>query len=322
MVIHSHAQNVSYKTFGDGLRVMAQDSSFSLKMGVRFQTLYVGVLNLDTDDWNDQFLIRRARLKFDGFALTPKLQYKVELGFSNRDTGGGINAEHGFTSRIILDAVLKWNFYRAWSLWVGQTKLPGNRERVISSQNLQFVDRSLVNSRYNIDRDIGFQIRHTDKIGRRGVLKESFSLSMGEGRDIVIQNVGGHDYTFRLDYLPFGEFTSKGDYFSADLKREETPKLSIGATYDFNVGATKQRGQLGLFMIDSDGNYVTNDLHTIFIDAILKYQGLSFQTEYANKRAADDIIVTTEDGDLKYATGTGFVFQGGYLFENNLELGS
>ena len=314
------AQGVYYKSFGDGLRVMAEDSTFSLQMRVRFQTLYRGAYNLDTDIWNDRFLVRRARLKFDGFALSPKLQYKFQLGFSNRDTGGGQNTQSGFTSRIIMDAVLKWSLHKHWSLWVGQTKLPGNRERVISSQNQQFVDRSLVSTWFNIDRDIGFQLRHKHAIGSQGVLKEAFSLSTGEGRDVIITNIGGYDYTFRLEYLVFGEFTSKGDYFSSDLKREKSPKLAVGVTYDFNDGAGKQRGQLGLFMIDSLGNQFTNDLHTVFFDAIFKYNGFSFQTEYAHKSAAENIIVPTELGGLRYSTGSGFFFQGGYLFNSNLEL--
>jgi hypothetical protein len=74
-------------------------------------------------------------------------------------------------------------------------------------------------------------------------------------------------------------------------------------------------------MIDSLGNQFTNDLHTVFIDAIFKYRGLSFQSEYAHKSAKDNIIAASELGNLRYATGTGFVFQAGYLFENNLEPG-
>ena len=318
----ANAQNVSYKTLGDGLKVMANDSSFSLKMGFRFQTQYSGLLNLETDNWTDQMLVRRARLKFDGFAFSPRLVYKVELGLSNRDLAGGNNVQTGFTSRLILDAVLKWNFHSSWILWVGQTKLPGNRERVISSQNLQFVDRSLVNSRFTLDRDIGIQLRHQDQVGAKGLVREIFSVSMGEGRNIIAPNIGGYGYTFRLEYLPMGAFTSKGDYFSADLKREQTPKLSVAVTYDFNHGAGKQRGQLGLFMIDSLGNQYTNDLHTIFVDAIFKYRGLSFQTEYAHKTAQDNIIVAAEQGDLRYGTGSGFVFQGGFLFSSDLELGA
>src|SRR5690606_20106056 len=105
------------------------------------------------------FLIRRARLKFDGFAYSPKLRYKIELGLSNQDIAGASEFT-GDAPRIIYDAVIMWRFYQNFELWAGQTKLPGNRERVISSANLQLIDRSLLNSTFNIDRDIGFQLRH------------------------------------------------------------------------------------------------------------------------------------------------------------------
>ena len=101
-------------------------------------------------------LIRRSRLKFDGFAYSPKLKYKLVLGLSNRDMSGA----SAFTSnslRYILDAVLKLYFSGNFVLWAGQTKWAGNRERVVSSEDLQMVDRSLLNSRLNIDRDIGFK---------------------------------------------------------------------------------------------------------------------------------------------------------------------
>jgi hypothetical protein len=37
----------------------------------------------------------------------------------------------------------------------GQTKLPGNNQRVVSSGSLEFTDRTINNSRFNIDRDFG-----------------------------------------------------------------------------------------------------------------------------------------------------------------------
>jgi len=141
------AQDITENKFGKGLvNVVAKDSSFSLKFAARFQSLYSGTWdmpdNKNLQNLESNFLIRRARLKFEGFAYSPKLKYKVELGLSNRDLSGGSE----FTSnspRMILDAVLKWNFYENFELWAGQTKLPGNRERVISSANMQTVDRSL-----------------------------------------------------------------------------------------------------------------------------------------------------------------------------------
>lgn len=321
LALTTFGQDTSNNKFGKGLRIMAADSSFSMKFSMRFQTLYQGQLDLDSDDWSDRFLIRRSRLKFDGFVYNPKFTYKVELGLSNRDTGGGDIDEAGNTSRIILDAVAKWQFSKNWSLWFGQTKLPGNRERVISSQQLQFVDRSLVNSRFNLDRDIGFQLRHKGKLGKQGVLKQMYSLSMGEGRDIIAENTGGYDHTFRAEYLPFGEFTSKGDYSGSDLQREQSPKLAIGLTYDVNKNAARQRGQLGQFVQDSDGNQFSNDLSTVFIDAMFKHNGFSFMGEYADKSGSNNTFATLNNGaTIKYVTGSGLSLQAGQLMGNNSEL--
>ena len=109
---------------------------------------------------NDQspvkFLVRRYRLKFGGFVLDKRLRYKMELGISNRNQGASKNAAYNSqSSNIILDAVVKYKLNKHWDFWFGQTKLPGNRERVVSSANLQLVDCSRVNSLFNIDRDAG-----------------------------------------------------------------------------------------------------------------------------------------------------------------------
>ncbi len=315
------AQDITNNKFGKGLQIIGADSSFSMKFSTRFQTLYLGELNLDSDEWSDRFLVRRARLKFDGFVHDPAITYKIELGISNRDHSGGDIDQVGNTSRIILDAVVKWQATKNWSIWFGQTKLPGNRERVISSQKLQFVDRSLLNSRLNIDRDIGVQVRHENSIGEKGVLKKMFSLSMGEGRNIISANTGGYDFTYRLEYLPFGNFQSSGDYFASDLKRESRPMLAIGLTYDINKDAARQRGQLGNFVLDSNGNQFATDLSTIFADFMFKYNGFSVMGEYGNKTSSEDIFATLDNGStIKYVTGEAINLQAGYLFKGNSEL--
>ena len=307
-------RRLTKNSFGKGIKIKAEDESFEMKFSTRFQTLYAGELNLETNDYTDQLLIRRARLKFDGFVFSPKVVYKIELGISNRDTrnssSGGIPQNSG-TSNIILDAAIKYKFAPNWELWFGQTKLPGNRERVISSQKLQFVDRSLVNGRFNIDRDIGIQLRHKSKIGNM-VLREIASISIGEGRDVTSTNPGGYDYTGRIELLPFGEFTNKGDYFASDLEREPSPKLSIGATVDYNDNALRQRGQLGRFMTDDNGVQLSKDLTALFVDLMFKYQGLSIASEFASKQSDSAF----NDG---FGTGSGFVIQAGYLFKNNFE---
>jgi hypothetical protein len=44
--------------------------------------------------------------------------------------------------------------YKNWTIGFGQTKLPGNNQRVVSSGS-EFTDRTINNSRFNIDRDFG-----------------------------------------------------------------------------------------------------------------------------------------------------------------------
>ena len=324
--INTQAQEISDTSFGKGLiNFVAKDSTFSVKFAPRFQ-----VRSMSSWDHNGaiygspehNFIVRRARLKFDGFAYSPKLKYKIELGLSNRDISGA-NDFNRNTPRYILDAVIMWKFAKNWELWAGQTKLPGNVERVVSSGNLQLIDRSLLNSRFNIDRDLGVQIRHKSNLGGNFITREKFSISQGEGRNVTEGNEGGLQYTARLELLPFGTFKSKGDFSQSDLKREEKPKLMLGFTYNFNEEAVRERGFAGDYMIRTDETIYGTDQTTIFVDAMYKYNGFSFMGEYA-KRTADNEIATEIDGVTPTGdvvlTGNALNLQAGYLFKNNYEI--
>lgn len=316
------AQDLTENEFGNGLvNVVAKDSSYSAKFAVRFQSLYT--LNaarpegMGFQDAETNFLVRRARLKFGGFAYSPKLTYKIELGLSNRDISGGSEFTHN-APRYLLDAVLKWNFYKNFELWAGQTKLPGNRERVISSADLETVDRSLLNSRYNIDRDMGLQLHHSFVLGEEFIIREAFAFSQGEGRNVTTGNLGGYQYTTRIEMLPFGDFA---DYVGADLAREQTPKLSFGVSYDYNDNAVKTRSNMGDYMVTGAGFFET-DISTFFADAMFKYKGLSIMAEYA-QRSADDPVARHADGTPSGALvniGEAYNFQTGYLFGNDYQV--
>ena len=320
-----NSQEISDTKFGKGMiNFVAKDSSFSVKFAPRIQSRFESKWNYDGDAYEASelnFLVRRARLKFDGFAVTPKLKYKIELGLSNRDISGA-NVFNRNTPRYILDAVVMWNFYQNFELWAGQTKLPGNIERVVSSANLQLIDRSLLNSRFNIDRDMGIQLRHKSKLGSTFVTREKFSISQGEGRNITEGNEGGLQYTTRLELLPFGEFASKGDYSQGDLKRENSLKTMIGFTYDYNRNAVKNRSNLGSYMFRADGSLFETDITTLFVDTMIKYSGFSLMGEYAY-RMADKIEATEMDGSKTGAVvgaGSAVNIQSSYLFKNNVEM--
>ena len=320
------AQEISDTKFGNGMiNFIAKDSSFSVKFAPRVQSRYQSEWSYDGEDYDPadiNFSVRRARLKFGGFAFLPKLKYKIELGLSNRDISGA-NIYNRNTPRYILDAVVMWNFHENFELWAGQTKLPGNIERVVSSANLQLIDRSLLNSKFNIDRDIGIQLRHKLRLGGNWIIKEKFSISQGEGRNITEGNIGGLQYTSRLELLPFGEFSSKGDYSQGDLKREKSIKAMFGFTYDINENAVKSRSNMGSYLIQSSGGLFETDITTIFLDGVIKYDGFALTGEYAN-RNADQIEALEEDGRTKtgavVGAGSASNIQGSYLFKSNFEM--
>lgn len=310
------AQDHVNTSFGKGLiNVVSKDSSWTTKLAMRFQTRYEGIYLNNTDTsysgplYNDRAFVRRARIKASGFAFSPKVKYKLEYDVHN-----------GY----VLDAVIKWNFAGNWEVWFGQTKMPGNIERVFSSQKLQLVDRSLLNSKFTLDRDAGIQLRNSHKVGENFVIREKFSIAQGEG----LNQTGfsnGNAYTARVELLPFGNFTKKGDYFASDLKREKKPKLMLSFTYDYNVDALRTRGQKGSYI----ANGSVRDLQSLLADVHFKANGFSMFAEYVMRNTTDGTPVVNgtwdADGNIidvaeTYYTGSALNAQMGYLFKSDWEI--
>ena len=78
-----NAQEISDTSFGKGMiNFVAKDSSFSVKFAPRFQVRSISSWDHDGNQYGSpehNFIVRRARLKFDGFAYSTKLKYKIEL---------------------------------------------------------------------------------------------------------------------------------------------------------------------------------------------------------------------------------------------------
>ena len=313
-------QSITKDKFGKGIfHFTGKDNTWSIKLAARMQML--STFNLDNTNGlgnlSSSALVRRSRLKFDGFAYTPKLKYKLELGLSNNDLSGGSIATKN-ANRMILDAVVMWNFAGNFELWYGQTKLPGNLERVISSGNLQFVDRSRLNKEFTVDREFGFQLRHYFNLSDKFVVREKLAVSQGEGRNVTISNNGGHLYTGRLELLPFGLFESKGDYKGGDLKREKSPKLMLSAGYSYVEDAVKDKGGQGSYfgkldpVADADALVLLGtDVSILNIDAMFKYRGFSFMGEFADRNAKTETNVRVGDG---------LNLSAGYLLKSNWEV--
>ena len=138
-----------------GISFMNKDSTMLVIMRFRMQALAQTetVSDEDLSTSRENWVLRRLRLRFGGFLTDPRLTYNIQLSFTRGDMDF---ADTGFPN-IVRDAVVYWNFDNNWQIGFGQTKLPGNRQRVVSSSEMQYAERSVVNNTFNIDRDFGFQ---------------------------------------------------------------------------------------------------------------------------------------------------------------------
>ncbi|NRR92807.1 porin [Winogradskyella undariae] len=301
-----------YYSYGKGLGITSPDSIFKLNIRFRMQNRFTSLYNEDAEDGYEA-MIRRLRLRFDGYVGDPSIIYVIQLSFSPNDVGA---IEDGDNLNIIRDAIVFYRPDNHWNIGFGQTKLPGNRQRINSSGALQLTDRSINNSRFNIDRDFGLQVYYLNELQDKFSYNIKTAISTGEGRNWTKEPDNGLAYTGRLELFPFGAFKSNGTLFEGDLKREESPKLMLSGVYHYNNNARRTRGTIG------DDLFEQRDMQSLFLDAIVKYNGWAFQTAYMERRADDPITFNPDDLlDSEYVfTGNGFDTQLSYIFKNNYEL--
>jgi len=304
--------------FKNGIGVTAPDSSFSLNFRFRMQARsnYVTKSTEDFSASEIEARIRRMRLRFEGFVLNPKINYYIQLSFSrgDMDWDDADASKYNSSPNVVRDAVIIYKPTKRWNILFGQTKLPGNRQRVNSSGELQFYDRSIVNSTFNIDRDFGLQVYYNNHIGTFAYALKG-AVTSGEGRNSN-KSDAGLAYTGRIELLPLGTFTNKGDYFEGDLERESSPKISLCAGYHYNEGAYRTQGTIGKDL------YQQRNLKSFIADFLIKYRGFAFATEYLNRNADNPITIDPKDPKKTstVATGFGLMSQCSYIFKNNVEI--
>lgn len=289
---------------------ISQDSLFLLNLRFRMQNR-VGLTSVSGDDLRISQVearVRRMRLRLDGYVLNQRMQYYVQLAFSKADQ----DLETGTISQIVRDAILYYHFTPRFYMGFGQSKLPGNRQRVISSGQQQFVDRSIVNATLTLDRDFGVFAYYTLPIHQTR-LNFKAAITSGDGRNASTIN-DGLAYTGRLEFLPFGNFTNGGDYSEGDLERETKPKLSLAAGYSFNQKSSRTGGQLGPEL------FAFRDFGTFTADFLFKYMGWAYSAEFMD-RYANDPITVNNFGAVRYIySGAGLNQQLSYCFPSKVEL--
>ena len=295
---------------GKGISFEPKDKKYRMTMRFRMQNMLAFDFDRNFSHTDTEARVKRLRLRFDGYIFSPKLLYSIQLGFTPYDSGDLPNGN----TNIVRDAMVYYMPNDNLSIGFGQTKIKANRARVNSSSALQFVDRSIVNSQFNLDRDFGFFAEYYKPLVNDFNIGLKGSITLGEGRNWSESDKGGFAYTGRVELYPIGRFKSLGDVAEGDFEREERPKILIAGAYSFNNNTTRLQGQNGAYIPNNE----MRNLHSYFVDFILKYQGFAFYTDFMGRQCDEPLF--TGDTETSIYTGNGLNIQTSDLFPKNWEI--
>lgn len=301
-----------YFSTGKGIGITSPDSLYQLNLRFRMQNRVTYIEN-DGESGGYDAQIRRLRLRFDGYVGNPKFLYAVQLSFAPGDVG---EIKDGENINIIRDAVFMYRPNKHWNISFGQTKLPGNRQRVNSSGGLQLTDRTINNARFTIDRDFGFQVHNMNEFKDKFSYNLKGAVSTGEGRNSTEKPDAGIALTGKIEILPFGAFTKDGTYFEGDVMREKKPKLMFSGAFQQNNHARRTQGQLGNDLFEK------RTMKSVLLDAMFKYNGFAAMSSFMSRTTTENAVTFDPDDitNFNYAyVGNGFDYQLSYNTKSNYE---
>lgn len=268
--------------YKDGFDLQTRDGKFNMFIQNRLQFRYSydqesdAFTNASASVFNDKdvssFRVRRARLKVGGHGFVPWLKYYTE---------------YDWVSNTMLDYRVDIAYFKWATLRVGQWKVEYNRERVDSSGAQQFVERSIVNNPFTLDRQIGVRLGGHLFEGTPGYLVYNIGVFTGTGINQTHNDDKGMLYLARLQW----NFLGRDVPFSqSDPDYTELPIGSIAFAGAHNktdriIFPTASRAVSvdGLPVVD--GRFEVNQGVQEFA---FKWNGLSIQEEFHVKKVIDE----------------------------------
>ncbi len=254
-----------------------------------------------------RYRMRRLRLRLSGKSANERFSYRLQVDLAGQDEAQ-IDSDITDASNYLLDAYVSYKVARRVDIIFGQrASYTDNRELFMNSNSLQLPERSRLTSAFASIREFGLFAKGTFRTGRGTYLKPYLTITNGDGANVFANDRGGLKYGARVDFLPFGLFTNFGQFRQADVVREQTPKLVVGATFNYNDGITSRRGRNSgriVYLNDVNDNGVLDDgeerlpdYAKFGIDFMFKYKGFSVLGEYHKSFAtniANDINLRSD----------------------------
>lgn len=257
--------------------------------------------NFNADESNN-FRLRRVRMKIGGHGYKKYVKYYFEVDLQpSRDLD---DSSTDSSSRLIdwRIAIQPWDEF---GFEVGQRKIQYNRERVDSSGRQQFIERSIVNRIFTIDRQVGVTFRGRFNKGTMADVRYYAGIYNGEGRSVDNPDEQMM-YMGRIQWNMFGRDLK---WRQSDVKYHKKPTGSLSASWATHRGVCTRWSSSGC---GSLSGYSTSNQHKVdqwAQGAAFKYKGFSFQQEYHEKDVEVNGSGVTQELDGLYA-------QAGYFFHD------
>jgi hypothetical protein len=339
--INSQSSLNSY-SFGEGISFTADNGSMIKLSGYAQPHVEIKNYNdLEENSSSNRFRLRRLRLRFDGQASNPKFAYRFQVDLSGSSETGEA------TGDFLLDAYVSYDITNRIKVIFGQRSThTDNRELFMNSNSLQLVERSRLTSAFSSIREFGLFLSGNFRLNGQGsYLRPYFVLTNGDGINNFDKDLGGLKIGGRIDFLPFGLFTNKGQFRQIDVMRELTPKFVIGVNYSHNSGMTSRRGRNSgsILYLNELGQQSLPDYTKYGIDFLFKYNGFSALGEYVKSSSTvptDIIERVRNDGSTsssflvngvqdiesyvngRMMLGEAYNIQMGYLFKSGITIDS
>ena len=297
---------VGYSRKGFGFKT--SDGLFSTNLQWRAQMRFANPEDGDpiteskmTADETNNFELRRVRMKIGGHGYK-KIKYYFEVELQPSRTTSKDKTE---SSSRLIDWRISYQPYDEFGFEVGQRKIQYNRERVDSSGRQQFVERSIVNSIFTIDRQVGITFR--GRFNRGTIADFRYYAGVYNGEGLAVDN--DDDNMMYMARVQWNMFGSDLKWRQSDVKYHKKPTGSLSYSVASNEGTFTKWSSSGGGSLSGFSSSNKNKVNQWTQGSAFKYRGLSWQQEYHEKY----IEVNNSGIDREFEGGYAQV---GYMLSN------
>jgi phosphate-selective porin len=298
-----------------GFQLTTADGLFSTKLVWRAQLRYTNPNSSDPRSAGDfttredvsNFEARRLRMKIGGHGYKKWIKYYFEIDLQpSKDVDEG---ELGDRARVI-DYRITIQPIDEIGIRVGQWKINYNRERVDSSGRQTFVERSIVNRVFNIDRQLGAMVQGRLFKETPADIRYYAGVFNGEGR-ATNNDDSENMYMGRLQWNFLGRDLK---WRQSDVSRHKKPTGQLAFATATNNGrctrwSSSGCGNLSGLTSPATATSTQFKVEQWMQEFAFKWNGLAIQQEYHEKEVEDKSTGLTHNYKGMYAQ-VGYFFHG------------